>query len=134
VFNALSSEQLLVGVGRVLRMAADADGGLEDYQRSQVLSAYSVTRLLAAEHAGAAALLTWARAALLAAIEPDDRPQLHAPRERIAQATDGVELGEAVSGLLTALPASDPTRTAVHHVLRELTDREQAALAAQLPA
>ncbi|HEY4277950.1 MAG TPA: hypothetical protein VGM91_07015 [Conexibacter sp.] len=139
MFNALTSEELLVGVGRVLRMAADADSGLEDYQRSQVLSAYSVTRLLAAEHAGAPALLAWARAELLAATaDDDDRPALTAPRERVDAATDGVELGEAVADLLAALPRDqdppDPTRAAILAVLRELTNREQSALAAPLPS
>jgi hypothetical protein len=47
MFNALTAPQLLVGVGRVLRMVADANGELEGFQRSQVLSAFSVTRLLA---------------------------------------------------------------------------------------
>ncbi|MDO8212451.1 hypothetical protein [Conexibacter sp. CPCC 206217] len=135
MFNALSSEQLLVGVGRVLRSAADANGTLEDYQRSQTLSAYSVTRLLAAELAGATELLAWTRAELTTALRGDDRARVGEARERIAVAANGVELGEAVADLLAALPRdpADETRTAVQHVLRELTDREQAALAAPLP-
>lgn len=135
MFNALRPEQLLVGVGRSLRAAADANGPLEDYQRSQTLSAYSVTRLLAAELAGAAELLAWARAAFTRALTGDDRARVGEARERIAQAATGVELGDAVADLLAALPRDpdDKTRTAVQHVLRELTDREQSALAAPLP-
>jgi hypothetical protein len=136
VFNALSSEQLLVGIGRVLRMAADSNGSLEDYRRSQVLSAYSVTRLLAAEHAGAAELLAWGSEQLAAALAGDERPPVVEARERIGAAGNGVQLGDAVADLLAALPpdSGDRTRAAVQRVLRELTDREQSALAAPLPS
>ena len=54
MFNALRSDELLVGVGRMIRMAADATDPLEGFERSQLLSAFSVTRLLASEQRGAA--------------------------------------------------------------------------------
>ena len=57
MFNALRPDELLVGVGGVLRLVAAAPGPLEEYERSQALSAYSVTRLLAAEERAAAGLL-----------------------------------------------------------------------------
>jgi hypothetical protein len=129
VFNALTSEELLVGVGRVLRMAAAADGALEDYQRSQILSAYSVTRLLAAEHAAAAELLAWLRAELDAVLDDDRRELVLDARARVEAARTGVEVGDALVDLLAALPREDPRRAGVHRVLRELIDREVAALA-----
>jgi hypothetical protein len=130
MFNALRSEELLVGVGRVLRMVADAPGALEEYQRSQTLSAYSVTRLLAAEQAAAAELLAWTQAELASALEGDERSEARTGRQRIAAATTGPELGDAVGELLEALPAGDPSGARIHRVLAEMIDREVAALAA----
>jgi len=130
MFNALRSEELLVGVGRVLRMVADAPGALEEYERSQTLSAYSVTRLLAAEQAAAPELLAWTQGELAAALQGDERPEAHTGRARIAAATTGPELGDAVGELLEGLPAGDPSGMRVHRVLAEMIDREVAALAA----
>lgn len=130
MFNALTSEELLVGVGRVLRMTAAASGPLEDYQRSQILSAYSVTRLLAAESAGEVELLAWLRASLEGALAGDDAsPEVVGARERIATALTGVAIGEALADLLAALPRDDRRRPPLHRVLREMTDRELAAMA-----
>jgi hypothetical protein len=129
VFNALRSDELLVGIGHVLRATADAGGPLEDFERTQLLSAFSVSRLLAAEQRAGADLLTWLREALLAALPDDGDAMTSAARERVAGAGDGVAVGEAIGDLLAELPAADPRRTAVRGVLREMTDREVAALA-----
>jgi len=123
VFNALRSDELLTGVGRMLRMAAKADGPLEDFQRSQLLSAYSVTRLLAAEQRAQARLLEATRADLLAAID-DGSPA----RAAIAAAADGPALGVAVAALLEDLDPDDPARDGVHRALRTMVDAEVAAL------
>jgi hypothetical protein len=130
MFNALRSEELLVGIGRVLRIVADAPGALEEYERSQTLSAYSVTRLLAAEQAAAPELLAWTQAALADALEGDERPAAQTARGAIAAATTGPGLGDAVGDLLAALESGDATGTRVHCVLAEMIDREVAALAA----
>jgi hypothetical protein len=129
VFNALRSDELLVGVGRVLRLVAAAPGALEEYERSQTLSAYSVTRLLAAEQAAAAHLLADTKDALAQAIDDDPRPEVSGPAQRIAAATDGVEVGDAVDGLLAAIGRDDPLRARVHRVLATMIDAEVAALA-----
>jgi hypothetical protein len=129
VFNALTSEELLVGVGRVLRMAAGATGPLEDYQRSQILSAYSVTRLLAAETATSDELLLWLRSELDAVFDDDPRELLLEARAQVKAARSGTEVGDALVDLLAGLPREDPRRAGVHRVLRELIDREVAALA-----
>jgi hypothetical protein len=127
VFNALTPVQLLAGIGQTLRMAAEVQT-LEDYQRSQLLSAYSVSRLLASEQAAAAELLEWTRAALNGALDGDERPASRAAREEIAAATDGQAIGQMVAALLAGLPREDLTRSRVHAVLREMTDREVLAL------
>jgi hypothetical protein len=130
VFNALRSDELLVGVGRMLRMAADAKEPLEGFERSQLLSAFSVTRLLASEQRAEAQLLEATRADLAGALAGDDRAPVAAARERIAAAADGPALGEALTALLAALPDPDPepTRAALHRALRAMVDDEVAAL------
>lgn len=130
MFNALTSEDLLVSVGRVLRLVADAPGALEEYERSQTLSAYSVTRLLAAEQAASAALLAWTQDALGEALADDGRPEAIRAAQAIREAGTGTDVGEALGELLETLPREDPTRTRVHAVLAEMIDREVAALAA----
>jgi hypothetical protein len=133
MFNALTSAQLLVGVGRVLRMVADANGELEGFQRSQVLSAFSVTRLLASEQLAAAELLERTRADLSGALAGDDRRPAIEAKTRVDAARDGLQIGDAIGGLLAALPRPDALRTRVHAILRDMTEREVAALA-QAPA
>ena len=130
VFNALRSDELLLGVGRVLRLVADQPGALEEYARSQALSAYSVTRLLAAEEVAAADLLAWTRGALAAALDDDERPAVAQARRRIDGAAAPAEVGDALCALLSALPRPDPVRPRVHRVLAEMIDREVTALAA----
>lgn len=129
MFNALRSDELLVGVGRVLRLVAAAPGALEEYERSQTLSAYSVTRLLAAEQAAAAALLADTKEALARAIGDDPRPEVQGVAQRLATGTDGIEVGDAVDELLQAIGRDDPMRARVHRVLATMIDAEVAALA-----
>lgn len=128
MFNPMSSEQVITAVGGVLRQAADSDERLDDYQRSQLLSAYSVTRQLAAGEAGAARLLAWLRAELLTSLG-DEHPRT---RERIADAHDGRDVGDAVAELLTELRRDEPDgplRARLQRLLGELADREVAILA-----
>lgn len=129
MFNALRSDELLVGVGRVLRLVAAAPGALEEYERSQTLSAYSVTRLLAAEQRAAAGLLADTKQALLEAIGDDDRPAVRDVADRVATATEGTEVGDAVAELLARLEPGEPLRRRVHQVLAKMIDAEVAALA-----
>lgn len=132
VFNPLKAEEMITAVGGVLRLAADADAPLDDYRRSQLLSAYSVTRNLAAEQAASADLLAWARATLDDLLAGDERPEVAEARRRAAAARDGVELGEVVAELLEGLRRDEPEgrlRADVQAVLAELTDREVDALA-----
>ena len=111
VFNALTPPELLTGIGHTLRMAADANGALEGFERSQVLSAYSVTRLLASEQAAAEELLAWTRGALLDALDGDDRPASERARAAIAAAPDGQAVGAAlVRAAAGAAGGRDATR------------------------
>ena len=130
MFNALTPEDLLVGIGRVLRLVAGASGALEEYERSQTLSAYSVTRLLAAEEAAAAELLARTTRELEAVLAGAARPAVALAVTRIGSATDGVVIGDALSELLRGLERSDPLRSGLHAVLARMIDDEVAALAA----
>jgi hypothetical protein len=129
VFNALRSDELLVGVGRVLRQVATVPRALEEYERSQALSAYSVTRLLAAEQRSMAGLLAQTKEQLVSALGPDDRSEVRALGERIAAATDGIEVGDAVASLLSLLGPDETLRASVHRILATMIDDEVAALA-----
>jgi hypothetical protein len=130
VFNALSSQDLLLGIGQVLRLVAAAPGALEEYERSQTLSAYSVVRLLAAEQAAEVELLADTRRGLEDVLAADDRPPVRQAAERIRQAADGIAVGDALSELLAALAPEDRLRPGLHAVLAEMVDREVQALAA----
>jgi hypothetical protein len=135
VFNSLRTDQLIAGIGATARTAAGATGAPDDYARGQLLSAYSVSRLLAAEVSGEAALLAWLRSELLDALAtaPDD-PAAAAAATRIEDATDGNEIGGALVDLLADLRARDEEpelRTRIHAILREMAERELAALAAR---
>ena len=139
MFNSLRTDQLIAGIGATARSAAGATGPPDDYARGQLLSAYSVSRLLAAEVSGEAALLAWLRGELLDALAtaPDD-PAATAAATQIEAATDGNEIGGALVDLLADLrtrstnsPGGDELRTRIHAILREMAGRELVALAAR---
>lgn len=135
MFNALRTEELIAGMGTTLRAAAGATGPPDEYARGQLLSAYSVSRLLAAEVSAEAELLGWLRDEVLAALAaaPDD-PAASAAVPRVEAAADGVALGEVLVDLLADLRrrAEEPElRRRLHSILREMAQRELAALAAR---
>jgi hypothetical protein len=133
VFNALRTEQLIAGIGTTARSAAGASGPPDEYARGQLLSAYSVSRLLAAEVSAEAALLAWLRSELIDALAaaPED-PAAVAAAIRIEAAGDALEIGDALVDLLAELRArgeESELRTRIHAILREMAGRELAALA-----
>jgi hypothetical protein len=135
VFNALRTEQLIAGIGATARSAAGADGAPDDYARGQLLSAYSVSRLLAAEVSAEAALLAWLRGELLAALaDAGEDPAAADAASRIEAAGDAIEVGGALVDLLAELRArgeDSGLRTRIHSILREMAQRELTALAAR---
>lgn len=139
MFNPLSAPEITIAVGRVLKQAASTEGSRDEYQRSQLLSAYSITRHLAAEQADGEALTDWFRERLVAelreaaAADPAPLEDLDARAAAIGGCRAGGEIGPHVRDLLVALRRShtNPERllTSVHRLLREACDREVAALA-----
>lgn len=128
MFNSLRTDQLIAGIGATARSAATATGPADEYARGQLLSAYSVSRLLAAEVRAEATLLAWLRAELLEALGS-------APAAaRIEAAPDAIEIGGVLVDLLAELRESgeDPElRARIHAILREMAERELVALAAR---
>jgi hypothetical protein len=134
VFNPLRGDQMILAVGSVLRLTADVRGTLDDYQRSQLLSGFSITRNLAAEQAAIPSVLAWLRAELDPVLAADGRPSAERAREQLAAAADGIDVGEALGELLEDLRragggGADPLRRRVQCVLGEMTDREVEGLA-----
>ncbi len=129
MFNSLRTDQLIAGIGATARTAAGATGAPDDYARGQLLSAYSVSRLLAAEVSGEAALLAWLRAELSRRArrqpgrdEDRGRPRRHRDR-RGPRRPPAPNCGRA--------GRTPELRTRIHAILREMAGRELAALAAR---
>ena len=123
----MSSPEVIRAVGEVLKGAAE-QGADDGYRRAQVLSAYSITRHLAAEESGRAPLAAWFRGELETIL--GDR-ELGAS---LAAETDPAALGERLSRLLAELRAggdedSRRTAAALRAALRQLCDREVETLA-----
>jgi hypothetical protein len=133
MFNALRTEELIAGMGATMRAAAAAGGPVDDYARGQLLSASSISRLLAAEVRAEPDLLAWLRSELLAAIAASDEDTGDAA-EGIEAAPDGAAIGAVLVDLLAELRARSPEpelRRRLHSILREMSARELLALAAR---
>jgi hypothetical protein len=142
MFNALRTDELIVGMGRTMRAAAAAEGPADDYARGQLLSAYSVSRLLAAEVRAEAELLAWMKGEIRAALAAGEEEAalaataddaLAIARERLDDA-DSIELGGILVDLLADLRVRAPDselRRRLHAILREMAVREIAALDAR---
>lgn len=129
MFNALTLEQILAGIGRVLGDAARADRLPDKYERGQMLSARSLTKLIAAEQKAAPRILAQLKQEADQALAADSRPQAVRARQEIAAAVDATEIGDVLSSCLGSLPPEGPTRIRIHKALRSMVDREVAALA-----
>jgi hypothetical protein len=131
MFNALTSDELIAGMGRVLRTAAGATELPDEYARSQMLSAYSISRLLAAEQRASVRLLRWLRSELCRALASSPDRAAASARARIEQAADAAAIGDALVELLAELrrDGREPElRGEIHAVLRTMADLELAAL------
>jgi hypothetical protein len=130
MFNPMEPPELLQALARVLRAAARESE--DEYRRSQLLSAYSLARHLAAEEAAAPGLAAWFRERLEAELAASAAPAAATARARLAASPRGDATG--VLGRLFAElgeGGADATlRARLHSLLADLTDREVAVLAA----
>jgi hypothetical protein len=118
----MSTAEVVRAVGGALEGAAEG-GAEDDYRRSQVLSALSVCRLLAAEEAAREELSAW--------LVEATAPILAARGEEPLVLTRADAVGERLSTLMAELRAAgdEDALRELRRVLHELCDREIAALA-----
>lgn len=142
MFNPLSRAEMIVAVGRVLKSAAGG-GPPDEYRRSQLLSAYSIARHLAAEERAAAGLMRWFRDELDSLLQeaasdwrgdPATRDVVARVAERVRSEAGIDELGAELTDLMLALRAAGDQSSralgqSLRALLRELCDREVEALA-----
>ena len=123
----MSEAEVIRALGLVLK---DASGSVaaDDFRRSQMLSAFSVARHLAAEVESRPRLEAGFREELAALLEGE-------PAQRVAAAAGPEELGAVLCELLAELrgrgedPAARETAEELRAALGRLCDRELAALA-----
>jgi hypothetical protein len=135
MFNPLTPSEMVTAIGLAARATARGDGALDDFDRGQLLSAYSATRHLAVEIASFADELT-ARCAAIADIA-DGQASLRGFSSAVRSAPDGAAAGEAIASLLDACraqPELAETRAAIRRELRALCDAEVGLLADSIEA
>jgi hypothetical protein len=135
MFNPLTPSEMVTAIGLAARATARGDGELDDFDRGQLLSAYSATRHLAVEIDRFSGELSARCAAIAdaAAGEPSLRPLA----DDVRRATDGGAAGEAISALLEACrqtPELAGVRAAIRRELRALCDAEVGLLAEGIEA
>ncbi len=121
----MSTAEVVRAVGGVLEAAA-AGGADDAYRRSQILSALSVCKLLAAEEAARQELGEWLGTASAPILARRGEVELVVAHSDAA--------GERLSALMSELRGADDEESrralrALRRVLHELCDREIAALA-----
>lgn len=126
MFNQLTPAEIVTAIGQVLRRAGRRGGPAGDFDRDQLLSAYSASRHLAVELAAFEAELR-VFTGELAAIAPSTAAELSGE-------LDPRRVGAVVGDLLAELRGRDDDearrqREAVHALLRRLADREVELLA-----
>jgi hypothetical protein len=124
VFNPISTPEVILAIGGVLKAAADEEAG-DEYRRGQVLSAYSISRHLAAEETARPELRAWFA---------DELKRILGEGHGGGWAADPAELGERLCLLLDDLRGAEDAESrrsaaALRAALRQLCDREVAALA-----
>ena len=132
MITPLTPAQMVGAIGEAARAAARTDAPLNDFQRSQLLSAYSGTRHLAVELESfppAIAAFCSGLADRLDAEPQAGLPELAALASQLRATADPRRAGEVVSALLNLLrahpsPAAAALRADVQTALRDLCDRE----------
>lgn len=120
MFNPVNAPDVVLAIGRVLHEAADESQPQDDYRRSQLLSAYSIARHLAAEQTSGPELRGWFRSAMGEIAE-------------VSVSGDSATIGAVLCDFLAELRQRDDSeaksmRSRIQGLLREFSDREVAAL------
>ena len=143
MFNQLTPAAIVVAIGVAAHDAARSPDAGSEFQRDQLMSAYSATRHLAAELEGYAPELerflaaVAARLRSAAAQDTGLAPELAAGAERLDSPADGAVAGLVIADLLERLrdagePWAGSLRADLHALLRDLAHREVDLLAEAL--
>jgi len=137
MFNQLTAAEVVSAIGVTLRGAARSEQAASDFERDQLMSAYSATRHLAVELDAYPAELerfTTSVAELLVSADRPDSGALGADIARLGETGDTPALGAVIADLLTSLRA-DSSEAALllsarlRALLRRLADCEVDLLA-----
>lgn len=141
MFNQLTPAEVVTAIGATLRSAARTEGPTSDFDRDQLLSAYSATRHLSVELAAYGPELDRFAEVVAGEVRSaggvsagDDVARLG---DRIGDTRDPGAIGEALCELFDIL-RRDPSqqaqalRSELHAQLRSLADREVDLLADRL--
>jgi hypothetical protein len=137
MITPLTPAEMVAAIGRAARAAARTDEPLSEFERSQLMSAYSGSRHLAVEiefFPPAVDAFCTGLADELDATPVVELPELAAVTAQLRDTADPRRAGEVVSGLLNLLrahpsPAAAALRARVQAALRDLCDREVDLLA-----
>jgi hypothetical protein len=122
MFNPLTPSEMVAAIGMAARTTARGDGELDEFDRGQLMSAYSASRHLAIEIESFPAELSARREAIAGAVEE-------------ACAGDGGTDAGALRGLASRLRASGDARAAgetIAELLDVCRDRGLVALRGQI--
>lgn len=140
MFNPLTPSEMVTAIGMAARTTARGDGELDEFDRGQLMSAYSATRHLAIEIESFRGELSARCAAIADAIDAasagdsDARAlsgELDALGARVRAAADAQTAGDAIGDLLDLCRAHGLTalRGEIRTQLRALCDAEVTLLA-----
>jgi hypothetical protein len=138
MFNQLTPAEVVTAIGATVRAAARSDTEASEFERDQLMSAYSATRHLAAELGTYEPELRAFTHAVLTQLRASDIPELGAELPRLttqlAETQAPAEVGKALCELFETLhraasPQAEALRSEVHAHLRSLADREVDLLA-----
>lgn len=138
MFNQLTPTEIVVAIGATARQAARSEGPSSDFERDQLMSAYSATRHLAVELSSYGPELIRFAQTVAGAVDGARLSAGDPERDRIASElaamTDAAAIGAAICELLDGLrqddsPEAERLRSEIHASLRELADREVELLA-----
>jgi hypothetical protein len=138
LFNQLTPAEVVTAIGATLRRAARSEGPASDFDRDQLMSAYSATRHLAVELAAYDPPLRAFTDAVVREIRTAASPRLDDELRQLAGEIEAADDPGAVGGALCELfdvlrgDSSDETqrlRSKLHLHLRSLADREVDLLA-----
>jgi hypothetical protein len=136
MFNQLTAAEVVSAIGTTLRGAARSDEQASDFERDQLMSAYSATRHLSVELATYPAELARFRVTLSELLGQHSGVVGENPgrAEAVIAARDIAELGDALCELLAELRSQDTDdarslRVELRVCLRQLADRETELMA-----